>query len=232
MSIAIGVIAATSWEAQSFIRQARWNRKEQALYEGTFNGQRIILLFSGMGKGKAELAAKKLLSFAPRIIFSVGFAGALKEGIAKGDLVLDQEKSDPKISKKVLEIAKRLHLPLHAGAFYTSPAILDRSEEKKKIGAKTGAIAVDMESSAIFEVCRNQKALCCFLRSISDTIEQDLPPLVFKLYPEQSLWKLFKEVGKTPRHWFSLFKFFNSVRIAERNLSAMMLEICTVVPEK
>ena len=77
------------------------------------------------------------------------------------DLKLDPEKT----------VAKGLHI----GPCVTTDRILYRPKDKRLLGEKSQAIAVDMESWAVGDVCRQSKIPFLAARVISDAVDDELP---------------------------------------------------------
>jgi adenosylhomocysteine nucleosidase len=57
----------------------------------------------------------------------------------------------------------------------TVDEIISRSADKRALGESHGALAVDMESWAVGEVCRQDKVPFLAVRIISDAVDEELP---------------------------------------------------------
>lgn len=225
MSSPIVIFAATYWEVRKFIHALKMKKRDLSTYECLHTNSPILLRLSGIGEENARTAAEKMLGYSPALILSTGFAGALRKEIEAGDLILDIEKSEPKISKKIVEISGKREMPLHQGAFYTSAQVLDTKEKKISVAEKTNAIAVEMESDAIFQLCRKKKIPFCSFRSVSDTLEQEIPQAASSFDSNsQARIKFLKTFLTRPSDWKKYPGFLSSLKKAEKSLTRMLLD--------
>lgn len=186
-------------------------------------------MISGVGRKRAEEAAQKLLEHSPDLVLCIGFAGSLKPEIGAGELVLEREKSSPEMVRLVHAVCSKLQLALHEGPFYTSNSLIRTAEEKEKIAKETGALAVEMESSAVFQLCSQRGIPSLCIRTISDGFKQKLPAVVGEFSPHESAGKLLVKVLKNPADWAHFLKFVFSVCRAEKKLTQFLVEFCRVV---
>ena len=89
----VAIIGAFREEIAGIRRLLRVRRtvkfERTVAYEGLYRDRQIVLARSGIGRRAAEAAAELLLRrYGIRLILSVGFAGALTERLAIGDVVL------------------------------------------------------------------------------------------------------------------------------------------------
>jgi len=91
-------------------------------------------------------------------VISTGFAGGCAPGSARGDLVVAREVAD--LAGQVLAVDSSRALAalsgapgVHAGRFLTVPAIVSQPAEKQSLGVAHGALALEMESFAVAQVC-------------------------------------------------------------------------------
>ena len=149
--------------------------------EGGLDGKRVVVVESGVGREHAARAAECLiLGHQPRWVISAGFAGALDARLARGDIVLVDQIVDVagrqfgidfKLSPDAVADSRRLHV----GRLLTVDHVIDDPREKQVLGGRHAALAVDMESIAVAEVCRNERTRFLAVRVISDTVDQALP---------------------------------------------------------
>lgn len=127
------------------------------------------MIFTGMGQVRARIAVDcALASFTPGLVVTAGTAGALRAGLCHGDIVFESDRES--------RLAEILHsLGGIPGRFHCSPRVVARADEKQALGQSVGADAVEMESSAIHQVCRARKVPCATVRVISDVASEDLP---------------------------------------------------------
>ena len=149
--------------------------------EGGLHGKRLVVIESGVGCAAAARATQALiLGHRPQWIISAGFAGGLHDSLAQGDILMADQivdmhdrqfEIDLKLSQDSFASRRRLHI----GRLLTAERIIREPDEKRALGKRYGALAVDMESWAVAEVCRNEKIRFLAVRVISDAIGQTLP---------------------------------------------------------
>ena len=109
----------------------------------------------------------------PRWVISAGYAGGLSPKLRVGDLVLGRNHSDPGLLN-----AARLLLENErpqVGTILTRATTLEAAADKAALHAATGALAVDMETAWIAEVCAEFGVPLLSLRVVSDAAEQSFP---------------------------------------------------------
>ena len=128
-----------------------------------------------------------------RAVLSCGVAGALEPGLRAGDVVVGSLFSGegrspglqnaapatlgPGLRRETLEDWLAQCLPhAHRGAVVGADSIIASAAEKTALYAKTGAIAVDMESHIATRVAERHNLPFAILRTISDTADHALPP--------------------------------------------------------
>lgn len=150
-------------------------------HEGGLHGRRLVLLECGVGRQAAAQGTRALLQgHRPRWVISAGFAGALQPELRQGDIVMANEIADAgglrlAIDFKIGEAALARSPGLHIGRLLTVDSIVRTPAEKRALGQQHGALAVDMESSAVAEVCRDERVRFLSVRVISDTVDRELP---------------------------------------------------------
>jgi adenosylhomocysteine nucleosidase len=149
--------------------------------EGGLDGRRLVIVESGAGCQAAARATQSLiLGHRPQWIISAGFAGGLDDRIAQGDILLADEIVDPE--RRALAIDFKMHPDafaappkVHVGRLVTVDRVIESAAKKRALGAEYGALAVDMESMGVAEVCRNEKIRFLSVRVITDAVDRTLP---------------------------------------------------------
>jgi adenosylhomocysteine nucleosidase len=148
---------------------------------------------TGVGGQAAAKAADDILAFhAPRWLISAGFAGGLADEIRPGHLVLADKIGNT--GGETLSIG----LPcdrewiaqargVHAGKLLTVDEIVRTEAEKRSSAERHGAIACDMESFAIAEVCRDRRTPLLSIRIVTDAVDDTLPAEIDRLMRQTSL---------------------------------------------
>lgn len=149
--------------------------------EGGIEGRRVVAIEAGAGRKAAEHGARALIAgHRPKWIISAGFAGGLDPRLELGDIVMANAVADLEGRELAIDInvdAQALaETPrLHIGRLITVDRVIREAKEKTRLGAERQAIAVDMESMAVAEVCRQEKVRFMVVRVISDSVARELP---------------------------------------------------------
>ncbi len=160
---------------------------------GDLNGRRVVVAESGVGRENAARATEDLIRLhQPPWVVSAGFAGALHEDLRKGHFLMANHVADCqgnqmdvglKMDPEVIAATKGLHL----GRLLTVDHIVRHAEEKRKLGQQHDAVACDMETIAVAQVCSRLGVRFLSVRVISDAIDDDLPVEVEKFLGQKSL---------------------------------------------
>jgi adenosylhomocysteine nucleosidase len=129
-----------------------------------------VWLLGEIGLGAAKNLEKRLGDTKPELLISAGFSGGLQPGLKAGDLILGENHSHATIVSK-LDLSERWHV----GAITTAERILERAEEKRLLGMRTGCLAGDLETAHLALVCTAAGIPMLSIRCISDRVEDDLP---------------------------------------------------------
>ena len=171
----------TTTRAPSFVEHA-----------GRLEGRRVVVVNSGVGRDAARVAAADAIRVhRPAWVISAGFAGGLVDPLRRGHFVLANEVVDPEgnqiaiplpVEETSLESDKRLH----SGRLATVDAIVATEDAKRALGEASGAIACDMETSAVAQACAEQGTRLLSVRIISDAVDDQLPPEVATLLAQKT----------------------------------------------
>lgn len=135
----------------------------------------------GDGVALADAIERHIAAGAQAIV-SFGVAGGLLPGLRPGTLVVAQGVRDPNGQNFAVDLAwlraVRELLPDAASAIVAgSDRLVARARDKARLGAQTGAAAVDMESHIAARAASAHGLPFIALRAIADPAERDLPPL-------------------------------------------------------
>ena len=176
------VVFALNQEAM-FFRRTRPHRRAfpGAPVPAAFHGDEsrtILLLETGVGTTAMEKALSWLLSgprldgvpFRPSLVLSAGFSGAIVPGLTVGDLILASEVCDAD------GVCRPTTWPLgessnRRGRILTVPNLIGSPEEKRLLGVRSGAVAVDMETAIVARLCAAAGVPFGCLRVISDDVD-------------------------------------------------------------
>ena len=105
----------------------------------------------------------------------------------------------------------------------TVPEILETSEAKKNLAERSGALACDMESAHLYQVCCDAGIPMLAVRTISDTRDQDLPiPGSVLIDPETGRSNpsaIFRHLFRYPAKAAQFAKLVTDSRSAQQSLA-------------
>jgi adenosylhomocysteine nucleosidase len=161
-------------------------------HEGTLDDRRLIVMQSGAGREAAARATEALISgHQPQWVVSAGLAGGLSKDVPRGDFLMANHVADVEGNSMAIDfhidadvLAGLPHL--HVGRLLTVDAIVRTPEEKRSLATKHNAVAVDMETTAVADVCRHQHVRFLSVRIISDGTDDQLPKEVEHLLRQKT----------------------------------------------
>jgi adenosylhomocysteine nucleosidase len=176
----IGVAFALDQEAIRLVDRLSGARTLQAagfvVRTGGFAGKTLAVVSCGAGQAAARKATEALIvAHRPKLVISAGFAGGLRTQVRRGDIVIVQAVLHNgrrlSLGVKSAPASKRVHL----GDLVTVDKLVTSSQAKQKLGEQTGALAVDMETFAVADACRELGVPSLGVRIISDAVGDALP---------------------------------------------------------
>ena len=192
----LGIVFALAIEAGCFVdtlSQVRMTRGDGfVVKQGQYSNREIVLVESGPGVRCAANATHALIdAYRPRRIVSAGFAGGLDPRAKRQDLVVATSLVNTQGGKVTLDPAALVPWldevqNLHRGRLLTFDRVIRLREEKQQLGRQHDALAVDMESFAVAEVCRKRAVDFLAIRAVSDAVDDELPPDIGKLLAQKS----------------------------------------------
>lgn len=164
---------------------------EAVVRQGELNGRRTVIVESGVGSLAAARGTQSLLAgHRPAWVISAGFAGGLDPRVKRGDIVVADSLESPDGRRLTIDVrmptASGEAKGLHVGRIVTSDSVLHRPADKRALGERRQALAVDMESWTIGEVCRQAKTRFMAIRIISDAVDDELPADIERLARQRS----------------------------------------------
>jgi len=162
-------------------------------HTGMLAGKRIVVANTGAGQTSAAKVAADVIEFhQPRWVISAGFAGGLNDDVRPGHLLL--------VDKVVRSTGESLAIGLrcdpqwlatargvHAGRLLTVDEIVRTEADKRQLGERHAAIACDMETFAITEVCSQLQTPLIAVRIITDAVDDALPPEIDRLMRQKTM---------------------------------------------
>lgn len=189
----IGIIVAMGKEL-ALLRPLMGNRREVTINGFTFTlgdiaGREVVAMQCGIGKVNAAVGALTMIeNFHPSLVINSGVAGGTGHGACQGDVILASEiayhdcwcgpgtepgqaAGCPTRFVCPLDAEKTAaELGAHTGLLASGDIFVSRPEDVSRILAMyPEAVAVDMESAAIAQVCHIKGIPMICLRIVSDT---------------------------------------------------------------
>jgi adenosylhomocysteine nucleosidase len=183
----------------------------------TENGT-VSILVTGIGKENSRRTLLQRLDHVrTEFVLTCGFAGGLDPKLVSGAVIFSTEDSTL-TAKLTLAGAK-------PAKFHCASRIATTVSEKAELRLATGADAVEMESEAIHQICRERGIPCATVRVISDTAKEDLPLDFNQLSkPDLSLdfGKLLVAIAKSPRKIPALLRLQKNCNAAAEQLAKVL----------
>ncbi len=172
----IGILVPTPIEAKKILRALRFKKVGLRQYLVLRQKCKINLTVTGVGAENVRVACERMLrqETGINVMVLAGFAGGLSENLRVGDIVL--EKTLSLKQRNILQkVRSRYDYELHYGKVECVNNIVASPKDKESLNQAAGAIAVEMESSAFYEVCGRYGVEGVMIRAISDSAAQSLP---------------------------------------------------------
>jgi len=241
MNETIAILGAVTEEIAGIKREInisdRVRLDKSEAWFGKYQGRNIVLVRTGVGRKRAQNATQQVIDkFNPEVIISMGYAGALTEGLNVGDMFVAStilspesdsnsfEMDDPK-NLKWLELAKKTPPPenvkLKIGRLITVDMVVHTPKAKKELGSRFRAEAVEMETLEIALLTRVNKIAFISIRGISDAVNHELIDCSSFLGSDGELSKLRAGwyVLTHPKSLKNAFSLRSNTQIATQNLT-------------
>ena len=164
----------------------------------------------------------------PELVISAGFSGALQPGLGLGAIVIGENFSAPQIVRNLAIFPE-----FRIGPTITVADILETSDDKKRLGEMSGALAGDLESGHLYGVCCEAGIPMLSVRTISDTLDQDVPlPGSVLIDPETGRSDpaaIFSYLFRHPAKAAQFAKLVSGARSAQQSLANALGQILSVV---
>jgi len=250
MNKTIAILGAVSEEIAGIKRKinifGRVRLDKSEAWFGKWHGKNIVLVRTGVGRKRAQNTTHQVINkFNPEVIISIGYAGALTEGLNVGDLfvastILSSE-SDSKSFEmgdqknlKWLELAKNTQPPenfkLKVGRLITVDMVVHTPEAKKELRNEFGAEAVEMETLEIALLTCANKIPFISIRGISDAVNHELIDSSSFLGSDGEISKLRAGwyVLTHPKSLKNVFSLRSNTQIATQNLTDFISRLVSI----
>lgn len=163
----VAIVAAMEREVEPLIRD--WTMilgHSRRVYEKG----KVVLVAGGIGERFAAEAARGILQFRqPKVILSVGLAGALDSALTVGTVI---------VPTKVLRQTTGQTFTIEGGegTLLTAAGVASVAQ-KHQLVSTFGAQIVDMEAAAVAEVAGKSRLTFAAIKAVSDELAFPMPPL-------------------------------------------------------
>ncbi len=167
----VAIVAALEREVRGLVKHWRVMEKKHAGRGFRFfENSEVVLVCGGVGAEATRRAAEAAIAiYAPGVLYSVGFAGALDPRMKVGDILQPQIVVDAGDGSRIrLESGKGVLVSFGAVA---SPA------QKAKLRESFAAQAVDMEAAAVARAAEARGVEFAVLKVVSDEFDFSLPAI-------------------------------------------------------
>lgn len=146
---------------------------------GTLEGRTVATIITGPGREAAARGCQALLlAHRPKLVISAGFCGGLQSSLKRNAITVADQILSATGASLELDRPTLVNLqlsPVIVGSWATVERIISRAADKRSLGERTGAVACEMESLAVAEVCAARGVPCLAVRVVSDPVDEDLP---------------------------------------------------------
>jgi len=147
------------------------------------NNEYNLTFCAGGSPGRAYTGAEHLLRNGANALMSFGIAGALEPTLTPGQIVLAENVIDgtgkqfqtDKIWYRTLSEILTPHVEFTCGSIATTENAATTPMEKASLFSRTGALAVDMESSGVGAAAERHNVPFIAIRAIADPASRRLP---------------------------------------------------------
>jgi adenosylhomocysteine nucleosidase len=209
--------------------------------EGKLQGRHVVVVESGPGCAAAARATEALVAgHRPAWVVSAGFAGGLTADLRRGDILLADgvvHTAGQRLSIDLkVDPASLAQSPgLHVGRLLTTDRIIRHPEEKRSLGQSHEALAVDMETWAVAEICRREKVRFLAVRVINDAVDDELPRDVDRLLaqktPARRLGAAAAVVLRRPSSLKDMFSLRENAILASERLAKFLESMMRELPK-
>ena len=167
----VAIVAAMEREVHPLVKQWRVSEKEDGGRRFRFfeDGD-VVLVCGGIGAEPARRAAEAVIAiYAPSVVYSVGFAGALDPGVKVGTVVQPAQ---------VINAGDGSRVNLSGGSgILVSLGSVATPAQKAKLKESFGAQFVDMEAAAVARAAQARGVEFAAVKAISDEFDFSFPSM-------------------------------------------------------
>ncbi len=236
------LLAALPWEVRPFLRRSRCRRRRAGVsgpaWELAVGPGWGLLALTGLGAEAARQTASRLVSLLrPRLLFSLGFGGAVTPELSPGDLVLGEYFASydpltrllspvaaappPRPLPELLRALAAAGPASFAGSIITTPRIIPKSGLGEAL-ARLSRPVLDLETAAVAAVARAEGLPFLGLRAITDGAAEEIPEFLARPRPDPGAPGWLDALGwlaRDPRRLADLAHLWRRSRLAAARLA-------------
>ncbi len=241
------VLFALGGEARAFIQEFRSQQRfPGAPCRARFCGPAwltVLVLETGVGGELTKTALDWVLSkpvfgnvpYEPKVVLSAGFAGALKDELQVGDLILASEVIDVEGNMTAVSwpgplAAGEWQPPMKRGRLLTVSKLVSDPVRKRDLGIRHQAMAVDMESATVAAICSQREVPFGCIRAISDRVDSAISPELISVLSgaNVSWWRFVGLILRSPSKVSEVWQLAKASGLASRQLARALGELLTL----
>jgi nucleoside phosphorylase len=216
------------------------------LYRGRYASKDILLVQTGVGRQRAETAARLVLEHFPvTTLISLGFAGALTEELKVGDVILcsvlrcgngwthHQPQPEKPYRSDINLISLLSPVPedigFYCGSSVTVAKLVSGPAEKRALGQAFGADIVDMEGYWVARMASSRRVPFVAIRAVLDTVPDSLPDFD-RWLDSDDRWRWTRAIPyflSHPKHLVELPHLYRKANQARKSLTDFVSYLIT-----
>jgi adenosylhomocysteine nucleosidase len=231
----VAFLAAMKIETRPFLRRIGRYRRGSigrfTCYRFSIHAQPCVLVETGVGRSRAADAVEALLHVeTPGLVVSFGIAGAPLAGLRVGDVVFGLSVCErPSKAWQAVELATQF-----SGARVLHGVMVTTRAEQIIDWTRSEHPVLEMETSAIAEVCAKAGIPLVALRSVSDSRDDPIPFDLAHFVDDQyqvMTRRFLAAVLRRPSFLTALLRLRgNAVRAAEAAAAAVVAAVAAIAP--
>ncbi|MBL6990205.1 MAG: purine-nucleoside phosphorylase [Bacteriovoracaceae bacterium] len=159
-------------------------------YTGSYQGTQVSVQGTGMGLPSIAIYVSELITeYKVKKLIRVGSCGSLQKEVKVRDIVLAQSSStdssfnklrfngmdyaptaDFNLLNQAYNFAKKQNMPVHVGNILSSDNFYNENPDAWKLWAQYGALAVEMETTALYTLAAKYKVCALSVLTVSDSL--------------------------------------------------------------
>lgn len=219
------VLFAVEREAKAFVRTYR----ERHVRAGDYwiCGDEVLVGLLGVGKPFARKRLEALLASGcrPARIIVAGFAGALRTGMPLAEVVVATEVVDEHGGRWATTWPEK-----RTGRVLTCDQMIGEPARKLELGIRHDAEVVEMESSAVAEICQKRGIAFGCVRVVSDDVNKPLSKRLMGLVESGrvSIPRVLWETIRSPKMAVELIRLAKQTRRAADSLAETLRSLLAI----